>query len=186
MAFRRADVLAPYPPEPQGLCPALTGILRRSHLPVTLILDASNGVPCRLHGTVPLKAAEGPRDLAPPSGYAGSTLSGVPRVALPAIPVQCAPQADHGRPRATVVPCHRATLLMQPAQPLRDLDPAVGCPRGASKSVQGRSFPPDTLFPGAFKSVQGRSFPADTLFPFASKSVQRRSFPPDTVFFGTA
>ena len=164
MAFHRAGVLAPYPPEPQDLCLALTIILRRSHLPVTLILDASNGVPCRLHGTVPLKTPEGPRDLAPPSGYACSTLSGVPCVTLPATPVQCAPQADHGRPRVTVVPRHRGTLLMQPAQPLRDLDPAVGCPRGAFKSVQGRSFPPDTLFPGAFKSVQGRSFPPETVF----------------------
>ena len=133
-------MIAPCPLQLRDLCCTLTGILLRSHLPVTLILDASNSVPCRLRGTVLLKTAKDSRDLAPQSGCACGTLTGVPFVTLPAIPVQCAPQADP-RPTATGVPRHRGTLLMQPAQLLRDLDPEVGCPRGASNSILRPRFP---------------------------------------------
>ena len=61
------------------------------------------------------------------------TLSRVPRVTLPAAPVQCAPQADHARPTPTGVPRHglpSCTLL--PGTP-------TGVPR--------RGLPPLALLP---------------------------------------
>ena len=193
-------MIAPCPAQLQDFCGARTGILGRSRLPVTLILDASHGVPGRLHGTVPLKTAQGPRDLAPQSGCACGTLTGVPFVTLPATLVQCAPQAD-ARPTATGVPRRRGTLLLQPAQPRRGLGPAVGHLRRTLESVPGRGFPPLTLFHGAYKSIPRRGFapltpffdqPVRELGPAVGylrgtlESVQGRGFPPLAPFPGAA
>ena len=149
-ASHRAGVVAPYLPEPRDLRRALAGILRRSHLPVALILDASDGVPRRLHGTVPLKTAEGPRDLAPQGGYARSTLGGVPCVTPPGGPRPvrpasrpCPPQG-HGRPAP---PWHAPDAARSASADLR--------PGGwlSSRRVPperpGRVSPPLTLFPAA-------------------------------------
>ena len=193
-------MIAPRPAQRQDFCGTLAGILRRGRLPVTLILDASHGVPCRLGGTVLLKTAQGLCDLAPQSGGACGTLTGVLCVTLPATPVQCAPQADT-RPTATGVPRRRGTLLLQPAQPLRGLGPAVGHLRGTLESVPGRGFPPLTLFHGAYKSIPRRGFPPLTSFfdqPLRElgpavgylrgtfKSVQGRGFSPLALLPGAA
>ena len=150
-AAHHGGVTAPDTPKAADLRRTRNGFLRCSRLPVALILDAPEAVPCRPLETFLAKTAQRLPDSGPRVRYARRTRSGV---MLTVTPAQHAPQADHARPTSTGARRHCGALPVKPAQRLPDLGPAVGCPRRALMGIPRSGLLPRTLFHGTARGGQ--------------------------------